>query len=182
MTDPNPELYTKYPMKNIVIYNGTTILHYLTSALGIIIGYSFLSYGIWFGLIYLIIAFLQMYILMPLWVCPNCIYYNLKNGRCTSGLNIFSRKIAKKGNVKKFGNRAGGLSHNKLYMGSLIVPIIILIPALIINFSIILAILFICVILLLIYRMAVVFQKYACVHCRAKNICPNAQAMGLANK
>jgi hypothetical protein len=32
---------------------------------------------------------------------------------------------------------------------------------------------------LLLYRFFVIFPKIACVHCSVKNICPNAEAMGL---
>lgn len=38
------------------------------------------------------------------------------------------------------------------------------------------------VIALLLFRFFVVFTKVACIHCRAKNECPNAQAMGIGVK
>ncbi len=38
------------------------------------------------------------------------------------------------------------------------------------------------VIALLPFRFFVVFTKVACIHCRAKNECPNAQAMGIGVK
>ena len=41
---------------------------------------------------------------------------------------------------------------------------------------------FLAVVGLLVLRMFAIFPQIACVHCRAKNICPNAQAMGLSNK
>ncbi|UCH88613.1 MAG: hypothetical protein JSV49_10220 [Thermoplasmata archaeon] len=185
-TKPKPELYTRYPTKNIVIYNGTTILHYLFGSFGLMLGYNFLWDGLGgflFSFIYLIFAFMQMYIIMPLTVCPNCVYYRLKDGLCTSGLNRFSRKIAKEGNLKDFAKRAGSpFCHNKLYMASLFIPILAIIPTLIINFSVILLIVFLTVLGLLLFRFFVVFQKTACVHCRAKNMCPNAKAMGLVDK
>jgi hypothetical protein len=179
------KVYKRYPLANILIYNGTTILHFLVGGFGLIIGYNFLWSG-WggyiFGLIYLIFAFIQMYIIMPLTVCPNCVYYRMKGGRCTSGMNLVSRKIAKEGDIKNFGDRAKGyLSHNKLYMGALFIPIITLLPALILNFSIILLILFLSVLGLLMFRFFVVFKKTACVHCSAKYRCPNAIAMGIVN-
>lgn len=178
--EKKPELYTKYPLKNVLIYNGTTVLHFLIGTIGIIIGYSFLHFNWLFGMIYLVFAFGQMYIMMPLVVCPNCVYYRMEGGRCTSGLNILSRKIAKQGDLKNFGKRAEGLfSHNKMYMGSLFAPIAVLIPALILNFTLLLLILFILVIILLMFRFVIVFQKTACIHCRAKKVCPNAKAMGL---
>jgi len=175
-------VYKRYPLANILIYNGTTILHFLIGCLGLIIGYNFLccNLGYIFGIIYLIFAFTQMYIIMPLTVCPNCVYYKMKGGLCTSGMNLVSRKIAEEGDIKNFGDRAKGyLSHNKLYMAALFIPIIGLIPALILNFSIILLILFLIVLGLLMFRFFVVFRRTACVHCSAKYRCPNAKAMGI---
>ncbi|MCK5559124.1 MAG: hypothetical protein KAJ51_00965 [Thermoplasmata archaeon] len=180
------KVYKRYPLSSILIYNGVTVLHFMFGGLGIIIGYNFIGDG-WvgyiFGLIYLAFAFIQMYIIMPLTVCPNCVYYRMKGGLCTTGLNIVSRKIAKQGDLKYFSNRAKGpLSHNKLYMGALFIPIVVLIPAIILNFSIILLVIFLIVIGLLMLRMFVVFRKIACVHCSAKYRCPNAKAMGIVDE
>lgn len=177
-----PELYTRYPAGNIALYNGVTVFHYILGGLGIYYGYNFHPAGIFFGLVYIAFAFVQMYIIMPLVVCPNCVYYKLDNGLCTSGLNRLSRKIAKPGDLKDFHKRAKGpLSHNKMYMGSLMIPIAVMIPVFFINFSIILLLLFVAVIALLFIRFFLIFKKTACVHCRAKKRCPNAIAMGLAN-
>jgi hypothetical protein len=54
-----------------------------------------------------------------------------------------------------------------------------MIPALILNFSLVLLTILLAVVGLLLYRFFVIFPKIACVHCSAKNLCPNAQAMGL---
>ncbi len=176
-------LFTKYPIKNVLIYNGTTILHYILGGIGIILGYNFTELAYLFGVLYLFFAFGQMYVLMPLIVCPNCVYYRLNNGRCTAALNIFSKKITKEGSAENFPNRGKGLfCHNNLYMAALLIPIIVIIPALVINFSLFLLAIFLEVIGLLLFRIFVVFQKIACVHCRAKKVCPNAQAMGLSSK
>jgi hypothetical protein len=62
-----------------------------------------------------------------------------------------------------------------------VIPIIAMIPALVLNFSFsVLAILLVVVILLL-FRFFVLFPKEACIHCAAKQICPQAEAMGLRN-
>jgi hypothetical protein len=67
-------------------------------------------------------------------------------------------------------------------MAAKIFPIIATIPALILNFSWLLLTIFLVVTGLMVYRIFVIFPQVACGHCRAKNICPNAQAMGLSNK
>jgi len=176
-------LYTKYPAANVFAYNSVTFLHFILGGFGIALGFSFLKFGYIIGIIYLLFAFFQMYVLMPVMVCPNCVYYGMKDARCVSANNILSRKLANKGDVRNFGNRAAGIcSHNKMYMGSLFFPIFALIIAMIFNFGITILIIFISVLVLLLIRIFVIFPKVACVHCRAKRICPNAKAMGLADE
>ena len=181
MPRSNGQVYTKYPLSSILIYNGTTIVHYLLGGTGIILGYnSWIGYLI--GILYLALSFAEMYVHMPLKVCPNCVYYKLDNSRCISGLNLVSRRVAKEGNVKDFPSRAKGVfCPNNLYIASLVIPIIVMIPALIMNFSFLVLAILIIMIGLLAFRFFVIFPKIACVHCRAKNVCPQARSMGLSS-
>ena len=55
----------------------------------------------------------------------------------------------------------------------------LMIPALIMDFSFLVLLIWFAVIGLFLFRFFVVFQKTACVHCAAKKECLNAQAMGL---
>jgi hypothetical protein len=148
------KLYTRYPLSSVLIYNGSTVLHFLLGGVGIAHGYSFSSWaGYAFGAMYLVLAFAEMYVLMPLKVCPNCVYYKAQDSLCISGLNIISKRIAQPGDPKNFARRAEGvLCPNNLYMASLIVPIIAIIPALIINFSITLLGIFAALVGLLLFR------------------------------
>ena len=172
--------YTKYPISSILNYNTTTLLHYLLGGYGIILGFNFSSIAIIFGILYTAYSLIQMYILMPLMVCPNCVYYKLENSLCISGMNIFSKKIAEEGKIENFGNRGKGLfCHNNLYMAAKVVPIIAMIPALIINFSFPILIVFVLVVGLFVYRIFILFPKVACIHCRAAYTCPNAIQMGI---
>ena len=96
---------------------------------------------------------------------------------------MISKRIAREGEIKEFPKRSEGLfCHNNLYMAAKVVPILAMIPALIFNFSLLLLAIFLTVVGLLLLRIFVVFPKIACVHCRAMNICPNAEAMGLRSK
>jgi len=175
------KLYTRYPIYSILIYNGSTALHYLVGGVGIIIGYNSWI-GLLPGVLYMVLSFIEMYVLMPLKVCPNCPYYQINNSLCISGLNIVSRKIARKGDVKDFIKRANGvLCPNNLYIASLVVPIIAMIPALILDFSFLVLTLLLVVVGLLLFRFFVIFPKIACLHCRAKYKCPQAEAMGVRN-
>ncbi len=174
-----PGLYTKYPLSSVLIYNGTTVVHYVLGGTGIILGYGYWV-GYLLGSLYLAFSFLEMYVHMPLKVCPNCVYYKLDSSLCISGLNIISRRLAKEGNIKDFPNRGKGLfCPNNLYVASLVIPIIAVIPALILNFSFLVLTILLIVVGLLIFRFFVIFPRIACVHCRSKNVCPQAQSMRL---
>ena len=178
MSDKDTQLYTRYPLRNILTYNGVTILHYILGGTGIIIGYNSWI-GLSAGVVYLLFSFSEMYVHMPLKVCPNCVYHTLKDSLCISGLNLVSRKVAKAGNTNSFSNRAKGfLCPNNLYIFSLVIPIIAVIPALIINFRFGLLAILLIIVGLLVFRFFVIFPKIACVHCRAQKICPQAQQMG----
>ncbi|MFX1503856.1 MAG: hypothetical protein ACFFDH_23040 [Promethearchaeota archaeon] len=180
---PKAKLYKKYSFLRVFIYESSTILHYLIGGLGLIIGYTFLWLGYLIGLIYIIFAFLQMYILMPLTVCPNCVYYRMEGSRCVSGLNKISRKLAKEGKPEDFPKRAEGVfCYNNIYMVTLFFPIVASIPALIFNFSLLLVLTFLIIIGLLIFRFFVIFPKIACLHCNAKFTCPIGEKIGVRNK
>lgn len=173
--------YTRYPLSSILIYNGLTIAHFLLGGMALIVGCKLTSWVVDFlGIVYLIFAFVQMYVIMPLTVCPNCVYYGLEDGRCTTGLNLIARRITGPGDSRAFAKRSQGLlCHNNLYFVALVFPIVALIPALIMNFSPGLLAAEIILIGLLTFRFFVIFRTIACVHCRAKTLCPNAIAMGL---
>ena len=177
------ELYKRYPAASILTYNGTTVLHFLLGGIGIALGYSFAAWaGTLFGALYLVLALAEMYVLMPLAVCPNCVYYRMSEAVCISGLNIISRKIAKAGDARDFSKRAQGVfCPNNLYLASLVIPLIAMLPALAVNFSFLLLALFLAVLGLLLFRFFVIFPKLACLHCHAKFKCPQAGAMGVRN-
>ena len=181
-TSKNIALYTKYPISSVLIYNGTTVVHYLLGGAGIILGYDSWV-GFLLGSLYLTFSFVEMYVHMPLKVCPNCVYYNLPNSICISGLNLVSRRVAREGSVKAFSNRAKGpFCPNNLYITSLAFPILGIIPALILNFSLLVLVILLVLVGLLLFRFFVIFPKIACVHCRAQNVCPQAQSMGFGKE
>ncbi len=177
------KIYTRYPSSSVLIYNSSTTLHFLLGGTGLAISYNFWSLaGYALGLVYLLLSFVEMYVIMPIKVCPNCVYYQEKDSLCISGLNLISKKFARAGDPKRFHMRAKGLfCPNNLYMASLIFPIIAIIPALAVNFSTVLLIIFLALAWLLSFRFLVIFPKVACLHCRAKYKCPQAEKMGVRN-
>jgi len=174
------KLYTRFPLSSLLIYNGTKILHYLLGGAGIIVGNNFSVLSVIFGYLYFTFSFLNMYVVFPLTVCPNCVYYRLENSLCISGLNVVAKVLAKEGKPDDFPKRSKGLlSSNNLYMATLLIPLIAIIPALILNFSFLLLVLLVGLAGLLIFRIFVIFPKIGCLHCRAKFKCPQAEAMGV---
>ncbi len=68
------QLYKRYPASSVLLYNGSTILHFLLGGAGIILGYrSWPWIGYPLGLLYLAFAFGEMYIAMPRSVCRHCV-------------------------------------------------------------------------------------------------------------
>ena len=175
------EVYVKYPLSSVLIYNGSTVLHFLLGGIGIALGYNFSPWaGYVFGPLYLLFAFAEMYVVMPLTVSPNCVYWRAKESLCVAGLNILSRKIARQGDLDAFPERARGLfCPNNLYLASLIIPIVAIVPALIVNFSGVLLVIFLAIVALLLFRFFIIFPRIACIHCMAKYRCPQAEAMGV---
>jgi hypothetical protein len=178
------ELYTRYPASTPWIYNTTTILHFALGGAGIFVGYASSGrLGILFGVLYLLFAFAEMYVLLPLKVCPHCVYYALEDARCVSAMNLLSRRIARAGNPRSFGKRAEGLlCPNHLYMASLVLPILAVPPALILRFSPLLLGILLGLLALLSFRFFVIFPKLGCLHCRAKHVCPQAKSMGVRDR
>ncbi|MGA1873640.1 MAG: hypothetical protein ACMUHY_08195 [Thermoplasmatota archaeon] len=180
--DNELKLHVRYPISSIVLYDGITILHYLLGGFGITLAYSFFDYSFIFGAVYLAFALFQMYVWMPLVVCPSCVYHRMEDGRCISGLNRISMRSADERPLEDFDRRAKGiLSPNNLYIAALIVPIIAMVPGLIIDPGMIVLVILISTIVLLVFRIFVIFPKIACVHCMARYRCPNARQMGLSN-
>ena len=178
------ELYARYPWFSVLIYNGSTVAHYVLGGIGIMIGYSSSSWaGYLFGGLYLIFAFLEMYIVMPIKVCPSCVYFRMENSLCISGLNVLSKKLSTERPQNDFAKRAEGtFCFNNMYIAVLVIPIVATIPALIVNFSILLLIVFLALVLLLLFRFFVVFPQIACLHCTAKFKCPQAGQMGVRDR
>ena len=166
-------------MYSVFIYNGTTVAHYLLGGAGIILGY-----GSWVGFLlgslYLAFSFVEMYVHMPLKVCPNCVYYNLPNSLCISGLNLVSRRVAREGSVKAFSNRAKGpFCPNNLYIASLAFPILGIIPALILNFSLLVLVILLVLVGLLLFRFFVIFPQIACGSLPSTKCLPSSSVYGL---
>ncbi len=176
------EVYRSYPVRSVVLYNGVTLLHFGLATWGLLVAYDrWPVLALVLALAYLVVALGQMYVMMPLVVCVACVYATMAGARCVSGLSLIAARLEPASPAEFQTRRAkGALSHNKLYMGSLIAPIPLVAAGLIINFSPVALALMLAVAALLAFRILVVFRRTACPHCAAKGRCPNAKAMGIA--
>lgn len=179
--EAEPEVFSRYPVSSVLLYDGVTLLHYFLGGIGITLAYASFEWSFVIGAVYLTFALVQMYVIMPLKVCPSCVYHRMKDGRCISGLNRISRGSVKERPLEDFDSRAIGiLSPNNLYIAALIVPIVAIIPGMVIGFGWLLLVILLMLVGLLVLRIFVIFPKIACVHCAAKFRCPNARQMGLS--
>ena len=175
------EVYRSYPRSSVALYNGVTLLHFGLGAAGIALVYDRWPVLGWvLAALYLVEALGQMYVMMPLVVCPSCVYRTMTGARCVSAMNVVSAHLRRIGSPAGFGRRAQGiLCHNNLYLGSLIAPLPLVLVGLIPNFSAAALLMALAVAALLAFRYLVVFRRTACPHCAAKGRCPNAKAMGI---
>jgi len=169
--------FTRYPPKNILLFNSLTILYYLLGGIGLMIAYEN-WWGFWLGALYFLFAFSQMYLVLPLIVCPSCIYTRIENALCMSGLNTLSQRLAPRGRSQDFQKRRKGLlCHTNLYLAAFLIPILGIAPGLFISFSFGLFLIILALIVLVGVFFLVIYPKNSCGFCRAKEICPNAKAM-----
>ena len=166
----------------MALYNGVTLLHFGLATLGLLVAYDRWPAAAWIlAIAYLVVALGQMYVVMPLVVCAACVYTTMPGGRCVSGMNVVAARLGRRAPAHEFEGRRtkGALSHNRLYMGSLIAPIPLLAVGLVVNFSPLALVALLAVAALLAFRIVVIFKRAACPHCAAKGRCPNAKAMGI---
>lgn len=177
------DIHRRYPLRDVALYNGVTLLHFGLATLGLLVAYDRWPVLAWvLAIVYLLVALGQMYVVMPLVVCTACVYATMPGSRCVSGMNLIAARLGRRAPPEEFEARRtkGVLSHNKLYMGSLIAPIPLLAIGLVFNFSALALAALLAVAALLSFRILVVFKRVACPHCAAKGRCPNAKAMGIA--
>jgi hypothetical protein len=171
--------FKHYPLSHTWVYYIITIIHFLLGGMGIIYGYGFSWAGKLVGYSYLTFTFIQMFIIMPVVVCPGCEYYKRKQTRCISGLNIFAKRAWNRPSKKDLSVRDEGFfCHNHFIAVSLLLPVIFIIHALILNFSLFLLLCLLIIVSLLLFRILIILPKMACQNCISKAECPNSGTIG----
>ena len=175
---PFSRSFRRYPLWRVLGLNGLTVAHYLVGCGAILVAYQ--SYPIvgWpIGLAYFVFAVVQFYVLMPLVVCPGCVYRTVRGGRCASGLNLISARLCRpSATATAFRERThGALCQSRLNLASWVAPPPLALPGLALFFSWTAATLTLIVVGLVVVRLWVV-RSAVCPHCLARRWCPSAEA------
>jgi hypothetical protein len=176
---PPSRSFRRYPLWRVLCLNGLTVVHYLLGCAAILIayrGYPILGWPI--GLAYFVFAVVQLYVLMPLVVCPGCVYRTVRGGRCASGLNLISARLCppSPGAIDFEERTHGALCESSLCLWSLVLPVPLALPGLALSFSWPALLLTVTVAALTVIRLAVVTRRAVCPHCLARRWCPVVRA------
>jgi hypothetical protein len=175
---PKSRSFRRYPLWRVLLTNGLTFVHYIAGASAIVVAYPnhpILGWPI--GLAYFVYAVVQLYVLMPLVVCPGCVYASIPGGRCSSGLSLIAARLRPApAQSAGFENRAqGALCQSSLCLWSLAAPLPIALPGLVVSFSWIGFAFNLAVAALTAVRLTGVFRLVVCSHCLARRWCPVAR-------
>ena len=167
--------FRRYPLWWVLGLNGLTVAHYVVGCCAILAAYRDSPFIGWpVGLAYLVFAMVQLYVLMPLVVCPGCVYRSIRGVRCATGLNLVSARLcpASPGAIG-FEQRAhGALCENSLCLWAWVLPVPLALPGLVLSFSWLALALMVAVAALTVLRLAVVARRAVCPHCLARRWCP----------
>jgi hypothetical protein len=176
---PNSGSFRQYPLWRVLGLNGLTLLHYSIGCAAVALSYrSHPIIGWPVALAYLVYAVVQLYVLMPLVVCPACVYSSIRDGRCASGLNVISARFGRSATAwGGFEQRAqGALCQSSLCLLSLVLPLPLAVPGLVMSFSWTGLALTLAVAALAGVRLAYIVPRAVCSRCLARRWCPAAQS------
>lgn len=172
---PGPGSFKRHPLWRVLCLNGLTVFHYVVGCAAILAAYrSYPIVGWPVGLAYFVFATVQFYVLMPLVVCPGCVYRTVRGGRCPSGLNLISARLCPpSASAIEFRERTHGpLCQSSLGLLSWVLPVPLALPGLIVSLSGMAAIITTTVAVLTVVRLAIVTRHALCSHCLAQRWCP----------
>jgi hypothetical protein len=176
---PSSGLFRRYSLWRVLGLNGITLLHYAVGCAAIALSYRRYPIVGWpVALAYFVFAVVQLYILMPLVVCPACVYSSIRDGRCANGLNVISARLSRSPVPRAgFEERThGALCQSSLCLWSLVSPLPLAVPGLAISFSWIGLALTLAVAALAGVRLAYIVPRAVCSHCLARRWCPAARS------
>jgi hypothetical protein len=172
---PGPRSFRRYPLWRVLSLNGLTVVHYAAGCAAVLVAYRSHPLIAWpIAIAYLVFAMVQFYVLMPLVVCPGCVYRTIQGGRCASGLNLISARFCPpSAGATEFRERTHGPTcQSSLNLLSWVLPIPLALPGLAVSWSATAAVLTAAVVALAAARLAVVTRHALCSHCLAQRWCP----------
>jgi hypothetical protein len=155
----------KHSFKRILISNLLVIIWFILGAFACWFFYPIL------GIVYLIAAFVLVYVVLRKLVCVNCYYYDKW---CGIGFGKLSAIMFKKGKIEAFPTSTGMKIAPTTYGLLVIVPLILLIVSIIQDFSWYKTIVFILLLLVSVYIFGIGRKKYLCSQCKMNIVCPGS--------
>lgn len=122
--------------------------------------------------IYLPAAVVLVFVVLRGLVCTNCYYYGKW---CPIGWGKLSALFFKKGSVERFGTSAGVRLAPMVYGLLSLVPIVLIVVALVREFSVAGVVVLVLLLVVFAYSGAV-SRTRACTHCKMRLICPGCAA------
>ncbi len=160
------DYYENYPMRIVFISNLLSVLIYLIGA--------FIIYQIgiiWFIIYLCYLIFLEIRLLKK--SCIDCYYFGKS---CAFGKGRISRLFFKKGDPKRFSQKTASWKDILPDLVAALVPAIICVFLLLINFNLLLLSLLILLIVLSSFGNGFVRGKLACIYCKQRELgCPAEQ-------
>ena len=172
---PDTESWRHYPLWRVICRNGLTLGHYCLGCAVILVAYRAYPIVGWpVGLSYVAFAVAQRYLLMPLVVCPDCVYQSLAAARRASGLKttparLGPRLVPPAGSTER---TSGALSRSSLNVWSLLLPVPLAAPGLALSPSTLALCLTASAAVLTVTHLTLSARVGQCSHCPARGWCP----------
>jgi hypothetical protein len=154
----------KHPLTRIITGNIVVVIWFILGALACWFFYPIL------GLVYLIVAFVLVYVVLRKLVCVNCYYYDKW---CGIGFGKLSALMFKKGRIEAFTTSIGLKVAPATYGSLIIVPLLLLLVSIIQGFSWYKIIVFVLSLLISIYAFGI-GRRILCSQCKMNMICPGS--------
>jgi len=154
----------EHPLGRIIIGNLAMLIWFALGALACWYFYPIL------GLVYLIVAFVLVYVVLRKLVCVNCYYYDKW---CGLGWGKLCAIMFKKGSLEEFPTSIGLKLAPATYGLLMIIPLVLLFISIIQVFSWYKIVVLILLLLVSLYSGGV-GRRVACAHCNMNLICPGS--------
>ena len=154
----------KHPLTRIITSNIVVVIWFILGALACWFFYPIL------GLVYLIVAFVLVYVVLRKLVCVNCYYYDKW---CGIGFGKLSAIMFKKGRLEAFPTSIGLKVAPATYGSLIIVPLLLLLVSIIQGFSWYKIIVFVLLLFISVYSFGV-GRRVLCSQCKMNMICPGS--------